>query len=148
MTGWAGCRWVKPGISVSALASGLLLLLFGALRAGRRLVGFALLFMVLPALLPLEALLAKELDADLFIMATDVDGVYTGWGTPDQKRLDKVTPLDVARHAFPAGSMGPKVAAASLFAERTGNRAAIGSLEDIEEIVTGTKGTSFLPDQS
>jgi carbamate kinase len=94
-----------------------------------------------------SALLAKELDADLFIMATDVDGVYTGWGTPDQKRLEEVTPSQVANHAFPAGSMGPKVAAAALFAERTGNRAAIGSLDDIEEIVAGTKGTHFVPDR-
>ena len=27
-------------------------------------------------------LLAREIDADLFVMATDVDGVYEGWGTP------------------------------------------------------------------
>ena len=93
-----------------------------------------------------SALLAQELEADLFIMATDVDGVYTGWGTPDQKRLDKVTPSDVARLSFPAGSMGPKVTAASLFAQRTGNRAAIGSLDDIEDIVAGVKGTHVVPD--
>ena len=34
-------------------------------------------------------LLAREVDADLFIMATDVDGVYDGWGTPEQRRLDR-----------------------------------------------------------
>ena len=37
-------------------------------------------------------LLAREIDADLFVMATDVDGVYEGWGTPEQRRLDRVTP--------------------------------------------------------
>ncbi len=93
-----------------------------------------------------SALLAKELDADLYIMATDVDGVYTGWGTPEQKRLENVTPSEIAEHPFPAGSMGPKVAAASLFTERTGKRAAIGSLEEIEDIVAGIKGTNFRPD--
>src|SRR3954463_14864104 len=31
-----------------------------------------------------SALLAQELDADLFVMATDVDAVYTDWGTPQQ----------------------------------------------------------------
>src|SRR6478735_2329816 len=40
-------------------------------------------------------LLAREVDADLFIMATDVDGVYEGWGTPDQRRLDRVTPNEL-----------------------------------------------------
>ena len=39
-----------------------------------------------------SALLARDLDADLFVMATDVDGVYADWGTPEQRRLDRVTP--------------------------------------------------------
>jgi len=95
-----------------------------------------------------SALLAKELDADLYIMATDVDGVYSGWGTPEQKKLERVAPSDVAAQAFPAGSMGPKVTAASLFVERTGNRAAIGSLDDIQAIVAGERGTNFVPDKS
>ena len=93
-----------------------------------------------------SALLAKELDADLYIMATDVDGVYANWGTPEQTRIEEIRPADAVAHAFPAGSMGPKVTAAVLFAERTGNRAVIGSLSDIEQLVAGTKGTSFLPD--
>ena len=29
------------------------------------------------------SLLSQELDADLFVMATDVDGVYVDWGTPE-----------------------------------------------------------------
>ena len=36
-------------------------------------------------------LLAREIDADLFVMATDVDGVYEGWGTPDQRKLTEVS---------------------------------------------------------
>ena len=52
--------------------------------------------------------LAREVDADLFIMATDVDGVYEGWGTPNQRRLDQVTPDELRDHTFPAGSMGPR----------------------------------------
>jgi carbamate kinase len=48
-------------------------------------------------------LLAEDVGADLFIMATDVDGVYVGWGTPKQKRLDEVTPGELAGHHFPAG---------------------------------------------
>jgi carbamate kinase len=89
-------------------------------------------------------LLARDVDADLFVMATDVDGVYTGWGTPDQRRLDKVTPAELRAIEFPAGSMGPKVDAAARFVERTGGRAAIGALGEIEEIVEGSAGTQVV----
>jgi len=90
-------------------------------------------------------LLARELQADLFVMATDVDGVYLDWGTPDQRKLDQVTVVELGRHSFAGGSMGPKVAAAMQFAERSGKRAAIGALQDIEGIVEGTKGTNVVP---
>lgn len=89
-------------------------------------------------------LLAREVDADLFVMATDVDGVYERWGTPDQRKLDQVTPAELRAEVFAAGSMGPKVDAAARFVEATGKRAAIGSLEDIEEIVAGTAGTNVV----
>ena len=89
-------------------------------------------------------LLAREIDADLFIMATDVDGVYDGWGTPDQYRLDRVTPDELQRRDFAAGSMGPKVAAAARFVDATGRRAAIGSLSEIEGIVEGRAGTTVV----
>jgi carbamate kinase len=91
-------------------------------------------------------LLAREVDADLFIMATDVDGVYDGWGTADQHRLDRVTPDELRRHSFATGSMGPKVEAALRFVEATGRRAAIGSLADIDDIVAGRAGTTIAPE--
>lgn len=87
------------------------------------------------------ALLAEELDADLLVIATDVDGVYTGWGTPEQAKLGAVTVSDVVEMKLPAGSMGPKVAAACQFAANTGNEAVIGSLADIDTIVEGGAGT-------
>ncbi len=89
-------------------------------------------------------LLAREVDAELFIMATDVDGVYEGWGTPNQRRLDQVTPDELRNHTFPAGSMGPKVESAIRFADATGGRSAIGSLADIGRIVEGRAGTNVL----
>ena len=89
-------------------------------------------------------LLAQDVGADLFLMATDVDGVYLGWGTPEQRRLDRVTPADLAGRQFAAGSMGPKVEAAARFASKTGGRAAIGSLADIAGIVAGNAGTSVI----
>ncbi len=90
-------------------------------------------------------LLARELNADLFVIATDVDGVYLDWGKPEQRRLGKVTIQELKAHPFPAGSMGPKVAAAIQFVEETGKRAAIGSLQDIEKIVAGEAGTNVYP---
>jgi carbamate kinase len=90
-------------------------------------------------------LLAREIDADLFVMATDVDAVYDGWGTTEQRRLDRATPEELRSRPFAAGSMGPKVAAACQFVENTGKRAAIGSLADIDAIVAGTAGTSVVP---
>ena len=89
-------------------------------------------------------LLARELDADLYIMATDVDGVYLDWGKPEQRIMSRVTAEEIKAQSFPAGSMGPKVLAACQFVERTGNRAAIGSLEDIARIVAGQAGTSVV----
>jgi carbamate kinase len=91
-------------------------------------------------------LLAREVGADLFVMATDVDGVYDGWGTPEQRRIDTITPSELRARDFAAGSMGPKVEAAIQFVENGGQRAAIGSLADIEEIVAGIAGTSVVPD--
>jgi carbamate kinase len=90
-------------------------------------------------------LLARDLGADLFIIATDVDGVYLDWGKPEQRRLGRVTIQELRAYPFPAGSMGPKVAAAIQFVEKTGKRAAIGSLQDIEKIVAGEAGTNVYP---
>jgi carbamate kinase len=89
-------------------------------------------------------LLAREVGADLFVIATDVDGVYLEWGTQQQRRLTWVTPQELRSYPFPAGSMGPKVAAAAQFVEKTGRRAAIGSLQDIAGIVAGTAGTNIV----
>ncbi len=84
-----------------------------------------------------SALLAEELGADLLVIATDVDGVYEGWGTPDQHRIESASAADIDGSAYAAGSMGPKVSAAARFAARTGKEAVIGSLDQIADIVAG-----------
>jgi carbamate kinase len=89
-------------------------------------------------------LLAREVGADVFVMATDVDGVYEGWGTPQQRRLGRVTPAELRGLPFAAGSMGPKVEAGARFVERTGKRAAIGGLDEIGSIVEGMAGTQVM----
>jgi carbamate kinase len=90
-------------------------------------------------------LLAREVAADLFVMATDVDAVYADWGTPQQRVLGRVTVDELRKQTFPAGSMGPKVEAACRFVEATGGRAAIGSLTQIQQIVDGDAGTQVVP---
>ena len=89
-------------------------------------------------------LLAREVGAERFVMVTDVDGVYVDWGTPDARLLARVTPDDLCKFDFAAGSMGPKVQAAIRFVEATGRPAAIGSLAQIEAIVAGHAGTQVV----
>lgn len=88
-----------------------------------------------------SALLARETEADLLIMATDVAGVYTDWGTPDARRICSASPNALLPEDFPAGSMGPKVDAACRFARMPGKRAVIGALSDIAAMVEGNAGT-------
>ena len=92
-----------------------------------------------------SALLAREIEADVFVMATDVDGVYLDWGTPDAWRLEQTTPAELRAHDFPAGSMGPKVEAACRFVETGGARTVITSLQRIADAVAGTAGTIVDP---
>ena len=88
-----------------------------------------------------SAVLAREVGADLFVMATDVPGVYADWGTSKHRLLRQTTPHELRELRFAAGSMGPKVEAAIAFVEETGKRAAIGSLEEIARIIAGDAGT-------
>jgi carbamate kinase len=87
-------------------------------------------------------LLARELEADLFIMATDVEAVFVDWGKPTARAIRRATPAAVRGYPFPAGSMGPKVEAACRFAEATGKAAAIGALKDLGAILRGEAGTT------
>lgn len=89
------------------------------------------------------ALVAEAIEADLFVIATDVAGVFLDWGTANSKLLRHGRPGALREFPFCAASMGPKVEAASRFAERTGRRAAIGALSDIAELIDGTAGTTI-----
>ena len=91
-----------------------------------------------------SALLAFELDAGLLILATDTDGVYLDWGGEDARRIERTTPEQMEQHEFEEGSMGPKVEAACDFVRRSGGRAVIGALSDMQGMVAGTAGTQFI----
>src|SRR5690606_42095896 len=88
-------------------------------------------------------LLAEALGADAFLMLTDVEAVYEGWGTPRQKPIRHVRPDEIDPAIFPAGSMRPKVEAARTFAAKPGRIAGIGRLEDAEAVLEGRAGTIF-----
>ena len=88
-----------------------------------------------------SSLLARELQADVLVIATDVSAVYLDWGQPTQRAIGQVTPQALAGYNFAAGSMGPKVEAARAFVLATGRRAVIGSLDRIEDMLAGRAGT-------
>ncbi len=95
-----------------------------------------------------SAKLAKEVGVDLFIIATDVEGVALHYGKPDQAFLRSLTLAEADRYFkkghFPPGSMGPKVEAAKQFIKNGGKRAIITSIETIEEAVAGKGGTEII----
>lgn len=92
------------------------------------------------------ALLAEELGAGVLVLATDVDGVYDGFGTPGQRRVSRATPAGLRAGTYPAGSMGPKVEAVCRFVDRTGGRAVIGSLPEVTAMLEGQAGTQVSVD--
>lgn len=88
-----------------------------------------------------SALLARELEADVLVLATDVDGVYLDWRTPDQRMIGETTVPELAQMDLPVGSMGSKVDAAISFVSQGGKLAVIGNLERVGALVAGTAGT-------
>ncbi|MEV4182203.1 carbamate kinase [Streptosporangium canum] len=91
------------------------------------------------------SVLAEALEADVFMMLTDVPRVARNFGTPQQEDIAHTTPHQLRAEEFPAGSMGPKVEAACRFVETTGDMAAIGKLDEAERILEGKGGTIVTP---
>jgi carbamate kinase len=95
-----------------------------------------------------SALLAGDLRADALLIVTDVDAVYSDWGTPRQRAIRRATPDALASSQFAEGSMGPKVRAACAFVEQTGGFAAIGSIDDTPALLRGEAGTVVAHDSA
>jgi carbamate kinase len=95
-----------------------------------------------------SSVLASEIKADIFIIASDVDGASIHWGKPQQQQLRKVPLAELegcmAEGQFPPGSMGPKVQAILQFHRATGSRGIICHLADIERAVAGEAGTEVV----
>ena len=96
------------------------------------------------------ALLAKTVDAEVLVIATDVPAAALRFGKPDQETLGRVSVSEMRGHArechFGSGSMGPKVEAACRFVEAGGALAVITNLDNIEAAVAGEAGTVVVPD--
>jgi carbamate kinase len=88
-----------------------------------------------------SAVLARDLDADALVIATDTDAVYTGWGTPDARAVTHAHPDALLALDLPAGSMGPKAEAAADFVHATGRDCVIGALVELPELLAGRAGT-------
>jgi carbamate kinase len=96
------------------------------------------------------AILAREVDAQVLLICTDVEGVYADYGTTEQRIIDRLE-VDQAKRmvedgTLPAGSMGPKVQAAVEFVSSGGQRAVICALDDAPQALEGQAGTSIVPD--
>lgn len=96
------------------------------------------------------ALLARTVEADVLVIATDVSHAVLSWGTPQARDVGVVTAAEMRGHAaaghFASGSMGPKVDAACRFVEQGGARAVITDLTHISDAVRATAGTVVVPD--
>jgi carbamate kinase len=95
-----------------------------------------------------SACLAAEVGVDLFVIATDVDGVALDFGGPRERYLDALSLEEAARYIvdghFSAGAMLPKVEAAMQFIADGGRRAVITRIENIADAVAGKAGTAFV----
>ena len=94
-----------------------------------------------------SALLAIELGADRFVILTDVDAVYRGFGGDSPEQLSELTAAEGEALAgeLAAGSIGPKVEAAIAFVRATGHEALIASAQVLGPALEGAAGTRIRP---
>lgn len=92
--------------------------------------------------------LAEQIEADILLIATDVDKVSLNYQTPEQVDLDVLTVTEAKKYLkeghFPLGSMGPKVQAMINFMEHGGERAIITHIEKIQASLDGKAGTEII----
>ncbi len=92
-------------------------------------------------------ILAQEIDADIMLFLTNVQGIAINYGKPGQKFLNRITLKGaknyLAQGEFPPGTMGPKITAAIRFLESGGEKAVVSSLEDAFEALKGQAGTTI-----
>jgi carbamate kinase len=96
-----------------------------------------------------SAVLGRQAGAERLIILTSIDAVYTGFGTPAERRLSRLSTSQAAglldRGEFPPGSMGPKMEAAVDFLRGGGGEVRVGLPEEMESLLTGASGTLITP---
>ncbi len=98
-----------------------------------------------------SSLLAREINADLFVISTAVEKVALNFGKPDQKWIDKMTLAEAKQYLaegthFAKGSMAPKIQAIIWYLEANSNgKALITNPENIGRALKGETGTWILP---
>jgi carbamate kinase len=94
-----------------------------------------------------SSVLAIALGAERFVIITDVDAVYTGWGTDAQEALREldVSAAEALLPELATGSMGPKLEAAIAFARATGNEVLVTSATSLGDALAGRAGTRIKP---
>jgi carbamate kinase len=93
-----------------------------------------------------SSMLASEIRADLFLIATAVEKVALGFGTPAQRWVDRLSLEEVRQYLaegchFARGSMAPKMEAVISFLEAGGREAIITNPESIGRALRGETGT-------
>ena len=95
------------------------------------------------------SLLAVALQADRFVILTDVPHVSLGFNTASERTIQSMSADEAKRlldlGEFPPGSMGPKVEASLLYARATGRRALITDLDHLAAALEGQDGTWVRP---
>jgi carbamate kinase len=96
-----------------------------------------------------SALLALNLNVDLFVISTDADQVYVDFKKPTQRGIDKASANEMEKYfdegQFPAGSMGPKVQSAIRFLRNGGREVIITSYQHLTDALNGSAGTHIHP---
>ncbi len=95
------------------------------------------------------AILAREVDAEVLLILTDVAHVQRGFGSMMPEDIERMDTAEakrlLKRGEFGSGSMGPKIEAAVHFVEEGGRRAVIADLAEARQALTGDAGTEVVP---
>jgi len=98
-----------------------------------------------------SAVLARDINAQTFLLLTNIDYVYMNYNTPLQEKLEEITVSQARKYLaegqFPAGSMGPKIEAAISFLEYGGKEVIITSMDKAKQAILGKAGTRIVKDQ-
>ena len=93
------------------------------------------------------AILATQLEAEVLMILTNVDAVFTDWGTPAARPIRRMSLAEadalVAENTLDAGGMRPKVEAAAAFVRSGGKRSIIARLSDGPAALRGETGTTI-----